>query len=91
VIRAQADMHRAQSEPQTRAVEAAVNAKADIVKAKIAAGATIAAAAIKAGGSLQETIHEVLSEIFRDSMDSPGAGIGPQASMPAGPPPMGSA
>lgn len=96
VIRAQADMHRAQNEPPIRAVEAAMSAKADIVKAKIAAGATIAAAAIKAGGSLQETIHEVLSEIFRDSMDQGGdqssAGPGPQPppQMPPGPlpPPM---
>ena len=93
VIRAQADMHRAQSEPGTRANEAAVTAKADIVKAKIAAGATIAAAAIKAGGSLQETIHEVLSEIFRDAMNQTGdpagdqTGAQPQPAQPLQPAP----
>jgi hypothetical protein len=78
----QANMLKAQQEPQMRMMEAAVTAKADIVKAKISAAATIVAAMIKAGSATDQNIHTILGDVFMDAQ-------GHDAAMQQQPPPNG--
>lgn len=65
-----------------RMMEAAVTAKADIVKAKISAAATIVAAMIKAGSATDQNIHTILGDVFMDAQ-------GHDAAMQQQPPPNG--
>lgn len=63
----QANILKAQQQPQIAAVQAAIAAKADIVKAKISAAATIVAAMIKAGSATDQNIHAILGDVFMDA------------------------
>ncbi len=63
----QANMLKAQQQPQIAIAAAAIAAKADIEKARLSAAGTIIAAMVKAGSATDQNIHRVLGDIFTDA------------------------
>lgn len=64
----QANMIKAQNEPQIEMAKAKTEADASITRAKIAALATVIAAMVKAGSATDQNIHSIAGDLFSDAI-----------------------